>query len=205
MTDSFTQAQTGPSAMPEAMACPSGLLERFRAECAMGQDLWVFGYASLLWRPEFEAQEQHRTQVWGWHRALKMWSRLNRGSPQSPGLVFALLPGGSCQGVVYRVAKEQADEVLTRLWAREMPMAVYTPCWLSCATPHGPVKALAFTLPRSSPSFTGDLPADTYRQIFQQASGRFGTTLDYALQTYRSLQAHGIEDRALAALLRHAE
>jgi cation transport protein ChaC len=66
------------------------------------------------------------------------------------------------------------------------------------------VQALAFTLPRSSPSYTGHLPAESYQQIFQQASGRFGTTLDYALQTYRSLQAHGIEDRALAALLRHA-
>jgi cation transport protein ChaC len=205
MTDSFTQTENHPSAPPEATAFQCDLLERFRAQCAMGQDLWVFGYASLLWRPEFEAVEQHSAKVWGWHRALKMWSRLNRGSPQCPGLVFALLPGGSCQGVVYRIAKDQADAVLTRLWAREMPMDVYTPSWLTCPTPSGPVKALAFTLPRSSPSFTGDLPAETYRQIFRQASGRFGTTLDYALQTYRSLQAHGIEDRALAHLLRHAD
>jgi glutathione-specific gamma-glutamylcyclotransferase len=205
MTDNFTQADGGRTSPPKAAALNSGSLERFRAQCAMGQDLWVFGYASLLWRPEFDAQEKHNTKVWGWHRALKMWSRLNRGSPQCPGLVFALLPGGSCQGVVYRVAKTEADEVLIRLWAREMPMDVYTPCWLSCTTPSGPVKALAFTLPRSSPSFTGDLPADTYRQIFQQATGRFGTTRDYALQTYHSLQAHGIEDRALAALLRHAD
>lgn len=202
MTDRFSHASA--LASNEATASDSALLARFRRQCAQGQDLWVFGYASLLWRPEFEAQEQHATQVWGWHRALKMWSHLNRGSAQCPGLVFALLPGGSCHGVVYRIAPDQADEVLTRLWAREMPMDVYTPNWLTCATPHGRVKALAFTLPRSSPSFTGDLPADTYRQIFEQARGRFGTTLDYALQTYRSLQAHGIEDRALAALLRHA-
>mgnify|MGYP000066506788 FL=1 len=205
MTDSFSQTETHPSPPEEATAFQSDLLERFRSQCAMGQDLWVFAYASLLWRPEFEAVEQHTTKVWGWHRALKMWSRLNRGSPQCPGLVFALLPGGSCQGVAYKIAKDQADEVLTRLWAREMPMDVYTPNWLPCSTPKGPVKALAFTLPRSSPSFTGNLTADTYRQIFQQASGRFGTTRDYALQTYRSLQAHGIEDRALAALLRHAD
>ncbi len=204
MTDSFTQAQTTPSPPSSATTYEHVLLDRFRAQCAAGQDLWVFSYASLLWRPEFEAKEQHTTRVWGWHRALKMWSHLNRGSAQCPGLVFALLPGGSCQGVVYRVARDDADTVLTRLWAREMPMDVYTPRWLTCSSPKGPVKALAFTLPRSSPSFTGDLSADTYRQIFQHASGRFGSTLDYALQTYRSLQAHGIEDRDLAALLRHA-
>jgi cation transport protein ChaC len=180
------------------------LLDRFRAQTA-GQDLWVFAYASLLWRPEFEAQEQHASRVWGWHRALKMWSRLNRGSPECPGLVFALLPGGSCQGMVYRVAQAEADEVLQRLWAREMPMDVYTPVWLPCQTPQGPVQALAFTLPRSSPSFTGRLTPETYRHIFKNACGRFGTTLDYAQQTYDSLRSHGIDDRALAALLRHAQ
>ena len=194
-----------PGAVSATPVFQAALLDQFKAQCAAGQALWVFGYASLLWRPEFEAQEQHISQVWGWHRALKMWSRLNRGSPECPGLVFALVRGGSCRGVVYRVDPAQADEVLTRLWAREMPMDVYTPCWLPCATPQGPVKALAFTLPRSSPSFTGQLPAETYQQIFQQACGRFGTTRDYARQTYESLLAHGIEDRALAALLHHAE
>ena len=204
MTDTPADAPNSRNAFGRATAFQGDLLDQFRAK-TVGQDLWVFGYASLLWRPEFEAQEQHISRVWGWHRALKMWSRLNRGSPECPGLVFALLPGGSCQGVAYRVDRDQADEVLVRLWEREMPMDVYTPSWLPCNTPQGPVKALAFTLPRSSPSFTGQLPAETYRQIFQQASGRFGTTLDYARQTYDSLRAHGIEDRALAALLRHAD
>ena len=180
-------------------------LEALQAQQPAGQDLWVFGYASLIWRQEFEHTEQHLTRVRGWHRALKMWSRINRGTPECPGLVFALLPGGSCQGVVFRIPAAQAQQALTQLWLREMPRPVYTPRWLPCPTPGGTVRALAFTLPRSSPSFTGDLPADTYRQIFRQASGRFGTTLDYALQTYRSLQAHGIEDRALANLLRHAD
>ena len=68
-----------------------------------------------------------------------------------------------------------------------------------------PKRPLAFTLPRNSPSFTGQLPPETYRHIFKNASGRFGTTLDYAKQTYDSLRSHGIEDRALAALLRHAD
>ena len=71
------------------------------------QDLWIFGYASLIWRPEFEVLEQHQTKVQGWHRALKMWSRVNRGSPECPGLVFALLSGGSCQGMVFRTPAYQ--------------------------------------------------------------------------------------------------
>ena len=203
MTDTPAHAASAHGADRAATAFQTDLLDRFRAQAA-GRDLWVFGYASLLWRPEFEAQEQYITRVWGWHRALKMWSRLNRGSPDCPGLVFALLPGGSCQGVAYRVARDQADDVLVRLWAREMPMDVYTPHWLPCDTPQGRVQALAFTLPRTSPSFTGHLPSETYRQIFRQACGRFGTTLDYAQQTYERLLELGIHDQGLADLLHWA-
>ncbi len=169
-----------------------------------GDDLWVFGYASLIWRPEFEFTDHRLAQVHGWHRALKMWSRVNRGTPECPGLVFALLSGGSCQGVVFRIPRRLGHEVLASLWQREMVTAVYDPRWLQCRTAEGPVRALAFTLSRGSPNFTGDLTEAQYRQIFSDACGRFGTTLDYAQQTLHGLHRHGIDDAALQRLLRHA-
>nr|WP_236904140.1 gamma-glutamylcyclotransferase [Comamonas serinivorans] len=167
-------------------------------------DLWVFGYGSLIWRPEFDSSEQHLTVVHGWHRALKMWSRVNRGTPERPGLVLTLLSGGSCKGMAFRLPRAQARDDLHRLWAREMPnQGVYDPKWLHCVTPQGPVKALAFTLSRQSPNFTGELTPEQYRDIFAQASGRYGTTLDYTRASYDSLLAHGIRDRHLARLLGH--
>jgi cation transport protein ChaC len=169
------------------------------------EDLWIFGYASLIWRPEFEVTESHITKIQGWHRALKMWSRVNRGSPECPGLVFALLSGGSCHGMVFRTPAAQVKETIEKLWFREMPSSVYIPRWLQCPTPQGPVTALAFTLPRNSPNFTGELSPSQYKHIFENAKGRYGTTLDYAIETFNSLKQHGIEDRALAALLEHAK
>ena len=38
---------------------PQALLARARSEWGGQSDLWIFGYASLLWRPEFEFTE-HR-------------------------------------------------------------------------------------------------------------------------------------------------
>ena len=193
------------------MRDPAPLLERVRAQWAHRRapggphpDLWVFGYASLIWRTEFDAAEHHRTRVHGWHRALRMWSRINRGTPETPGLVFALLPGGSCSGLVYRVPHRDADAVLATLWAREMPTGVYDPRWLPCPTPHGTVPALAFTLSRRSPSYTGELPPHQLREIFRHACGRYGSTADYARQTFDALRRHGIHDRALGRLLDQA-
>lgn len=195
------------AALPPPVRDPAPMLARTLAEWGGTQDLWVFGYASLLWRPEFEFIERRPALVHGWHRALRMWSRVNRGTPECPGLVFSLLSGGCCQGMVFRIPHAVGERTLRALWVREMPTGVYDPRWLACRTPGGPVKALAFTLSRSSPNHTGPLADDEYRRIFSTACGRFGTTRDYAHLTYEELQRQGIEDHALARLLRlsHAD
>ena len=164
-------------------------------------DLWVFAYASLIWRPEFEAAEQRFARVHGWHRALRMRSRVNRGTPECPGLVFALVHGGSCRGVVYRIERHRVPAELERLWQREMPTGVYDPRWLACRTAQGSVRALAFTLSRTSPAHTGPIADAQMVEILRTANGRFGSTLDYLLHTERSLRGCGIHDRDVARLV----
>jgi len=180
---------------------PDALLERTRREWGARADLWVFGYASLLWKPEFDFVEHRGARVHGWHRALRMASHVNRGTPERPGLVFALLPGGSCRGEVYRVPRREAGEVLERLWLREMPNAIYDPRWLVCRTPRGDVQALGFTLDRASPRHVGRLGDPHMLDILRHARGRFGTTLDYLLDTARCLAERGVRDREIERLV----
>jgi len=113
---------------------PSSLLADTMKAWGGHGDIWVFGYASLIWRPEFDAAEQRPATVYGWHRALQMRSRVNRGTPERPGLVFALVHGGCCRGMVYRIEEKDVPAQLERLWAREMPTGIYDPKWLSCRT-----------------------------------------------------------------------
>ena len=192
------------SPYPRPNRDPLPMLEHARSDWGGRGDLWLFAYASLIWRPDFDVAEQRPARVHGWHRALKMWSRVNRGTPAVPGLVFALLSGGSCHGAVLRVPQHAAESVLQQLWDREMPTGVYDPRWLHCVTEQGPVRALTFTLSRRSPNFTGELSAQQYREIFDRACGRYGTTLDYASKTLHCLREHGIHDPALHRLLAHA-
>jgi cation transport protein ChaC len=190
--------------MPRPLRDPKPMLDRVIDEWGGHEDLWLFGYGSLIWRPDFGFVERHPARVHGWHRALKMWSRVNRGTVENPGLVFGLLSGGSCRGMVFRVPAADGLETLGRLWLREMPTGVYDPKWLECVTPHSTVRALAFTLSRRSPNFTGELSEERYRQIFESAVGRYGSSLDYAQQTLMELKRHGIQDAALARLCKLA-
>jgi cation transport protein ChaC len=161
-------------------------------------DLWLFAYGSLIWRPDFEFLERLPARVSGFHRCLKMRSRTNRGTHEQPGLVLALVSGGSCRGLLYRVDKAIAGPVLERLWEREMPSGVYEPRWLRCETEDGGhQRALAFTLSRQSPSWTGSLAEQELLHIFRHARGRYGTTLDYLLKTVQGLREQGIRDTEL--------
>lgn len=180
---------------------PDELLRQLHGQPPDRRQLWVFGYASLIWRPEFDAAERRMARVHGWHRALRMRSRVNRGTPERPGLVYALLPGGSCRGMVFRLQPEHAEQDLRRLWAREMPFAVYDPRWLPCRTELGVVPALAFTLSRRHESHVGRLPDVQMLEILRHARGRYGTTLEYLAETARALREHGVGDRETERLM----
>jgi cation transport protein ChaC len=165
-------------------------------------DLWLFGYGSLIWNPGLPTVESVRSRVHGYHRGLYLWSRVNRGTPEQPGLVLALDRGGSCAGVAFRLGSEGVMPHLEALWRREMAMGSYRPMWLPCALADGRrIAALAFVMRRDVPSYTGKLPDATVRTVFARAAGRYGTTLDYVRRTVAALRESGMPDRALEQLL----
>ncbi|WP_246257027.1 gamma-glutamylcyclotransferase [Pararobbsia alpina] len=178
--------------LEQTLACQDGVA-----------DLWLFGYGSLIWNPGMPAIESVRARIHGYHRGLYLWSRVNRGTPETPGLVLALDRGGSCPGVAFRLATPGARAHLEALWQREMAMGSYRPAWLPCSLDDGRrVSALSFVMRREALTYTGKLPDELIRHVMQCASGRYGTTYDYVTRTVAALRESGMPDRALEDLLR---
>lgn len=165
-------------------------------------DLWVYGYGSLIWRPEFNFSENRPALLHGYHRSLCLWSRVNRGTPERPGLVFGLDAGGSCRGMVYRIPAAEVAHTLTALWKREMPSGAYIPKWLSCSTKPGEVQALAFVMDRSKDAYVSGLTHEQLVAIVRDAHGTYGSCTEYVLETAQALQEAGIHDRKLDVLVR---
>jgi cation transport regulator ChaC len=133
------------------------------------QDLWLFGYGSLIWNPGLPTVAAVRGKVHGYHRGLYWWSRVNRGTPEHPGLVLALDRGGSCAGIAFRIAGPTAQPHLETLWKREMPMGSYRPAWLPCSLETGErVQALAFVMRRDAPPTSGKLPDPVVKGVRQR-------------------------------------
>lgn len=164
-------------------------------------DVWVFGYGSLIWRPDFEFTERREGLLRGYHRALCLWSRINRGTPERPGLVFGLDRGGSCRGMLFRIPASQVPVTMEALWRREMPSGAYLPRWLNCGTSAGRVNALVFTMNRATDAYVRDLPAERLVNVIHNAHGSNGPCLEYVIETAQALKKFNIHDQRLQKII----
>jgi len=167
---------------------------------------WVFGYGSLMWNPGFATPETRPARLHGWHRAFCIYSEHYRGTPQKPGLMLGLLPGGACRGLAHRLPRNDYDAVRRYLRTREIDNdGVYEeevrPIHLNDGRE---VEALVYLADRRHRQFAGKLPPARAAALVRGSSGATGTNLDYLHNTLVHLRALGLRDRSLEELERRA-
>jgi cation transport protein ChaC len=166
-------------------------------------DLWVFGYGSLIWRPGFAFAEQVPARLIGAHRALCVLSYVHRGTPERPGLVLGLDQGGACKGVAFRVAARDRAETLVYLREREQVTKVYREVvrsvWL-LGEPERRVEAVCYVVDRSHPQYAGRLSLEQQLHHVRQGHGQSGANRDYVVSTVKALEALGFRDADLHLL-----
>jgi glutathione-specific gamma-glutamylcyclotransferase len=167
-------------------------------------DLWIFGYGSLMWKPGFAFAEAHAARINGYHRCFCIYSTHHRGTPKRPGLVLGLDRGRSCDGMVFRVAPEQARTTLAYLRKREQINGVYREARVHVTLTgmdHRQIEAIAFIVERAHPSYTGQLPLVTQAHLIRGAKGLSGANLDYLINTVRQLRQMGLKERELERIV----
>jgi cation transport protein ChaC len=165
-------------------------------------DLWVFGYGSLMWAPEFSYADRKTGRVHGYHRALCILSSRYRGTPDKPGLVMGLCRGGSCWGMAFRVQVGRAKEVLDTLWQREMLNKVYRPKFVPVSLPGTRrVQALAFVADTTHRQFVRELDLSGRARLVAQGIGQRGRCVDYIRNTLDHMRELGVHDPHLARIL----
>jgi cation transport protein ChaC len=160
---------------------------------------WLFAYGSLIWKPAFDALEHRRATAHGWHRAFTMRLTRWRGTPQVPGLMMVLEPGGSCVGVAYRLPEEDRHGQMVRLLKRETASleGMQAIRWITVGTPQGPVEALTFWTGLRGPLRVEKQDHARVAAILARACGHAGSGAEYLFHTVTKLEEHGIRDRNL--------
>jgi glutathione-specific gamma-glutamylcyclotransferase len=163
------------------------------------EDLWLFAFGSLIWKPEIEHIEECMGTAHGWHRSFCLRLVRWRGTKEQPGLMMALDRGGQCKGIAYRLADHDIEAQLGKLFRREMSVKPSTnaPRWVKVKTDRGPVRAIAFVANRSGTSYAGRLTLEETVDTLSKACGHWGTCAEYLYNTVLHLEKRGIRDRNL--------
>ncbi|MBL8518158.1 MAG: gamma-glutamylcyclotransferase [Betaproteobacteria bacterium] len=165
-------------------------------------DLWLFAYGSLMWSPNCEYSQKSAARIFGYHRSFCLWSRINRGTPENPGLVLALEAGGSCHGFAYRIPRGCVQDLMLPLWKREMLYGSYRPRWLNCHVQGGNRKALAFVINPQATGYCGHLTEGERVEFIVDGKGTYGTSAEYLFNTVAALDQLKIHDESLHRLAR---
>ncbi len=171
-------------------------------------NFWVFGYASLMWRPGFAFAEAQAAMLQGYARDMCFLSIHYRGTPQVPGLVCGLMPvsQGGCRGRAYRITPADVTDAVTYLDGRELITGIYVPRHHPLRLDDGrDVLARVYVADTAHEQFVGTWPDSDKTAAIVRGVGSEGRSLDYLASVVDHLRQVGINDAHMMALLKSAQ
>jgi glutathione-specific gamma-glutamylcyclotransferase len=163
------------------------------------EDVWLFAYGSLIWKPACEIDGQRSAHLHGWHRKFCMRLVRFRGTPECPGLMMSLDRGGSCRGVIQRLPASAAPQCVEQLLRREISVKppAHIPRWAPVTSDGKRLTALVFAVDHKAGNYSGDHTLEETATILAKACGHWGSGAEYLMQTVAHLEDLGIHDRYL--------
>ena len=175
----------------------------------MNDDIWLFGYGSIIWRAGFPYRERRAARLPGYVRRLWQGSHDHRGTPEAPGRVVTLIESrrGFCDGAAYLIDSADAEEVLVALDYREkngyerypvrmllsgeerLPPLPQTQCSVTAG--------LTYLAPPGNHAFLGAAPLEQVVLQVRRSVGPSGANIDYVARLAESVRELGGEDRYL--------
>ena len=125
-------------------------------------DLWVFGYGSLMWRPGFTHAEFQQAEAPGFAREFCLSSTHYRGTEDNPGLVLGLVADSLARtnGIAFRVSQHEASKAIDYLRERELITYAYVEQYIKVTlTASGQsVQALTYVMDQTHVQYAGRMP-----------------------------------------------
>ena len=171
----------------------------------MISDLWVFGYGSLIWRPDIAFRDRRVARVRGWKRRFWQGSHDHRGVPHAPGRVVTLVPDAiaSCEGMAYLIDGAVAESTFEGLDHREKNG--YERHDVHLEFRDGDTSGgVVYIAPAGNHAYLGPAPEVEMVEQIRRSAGPSGTNIEYLVELAAALRALGIDDSHVFGLERLA-
>jgi len=182
------------------MSFDTTAINRRRHRFDGADQVWLFGYGSLIWKADFDFIERRTARLHGWTRRFWQGSHDHRGTPESPGRVLTLVrdPAATCTGIAYLVTPAVFDLLDHREkngYLRELVPLVFDD---GSVVEHG----LVYLADEHNAAWLGPASDATIARQVAHAKGPSGANRDYVLQLAEALRALDADDAHVFAIER---
>jgi cation transport protein ChaC len=165
---------------------------RRRSPVGESDQVWLFGYGSLIYLVDFPYLESRPASISGWSRRFWQGSHDHRGTEMNPGRVVTLIEESDavCGGMAFLVEGsvfEQLDEREKNGYLRfttEMTFA-----------DDSQVGGLVYIATPDNEAFLGEASEHEIARQICAAQGSSGTNREYLIELARVLREMGFEDQ----------
>lgn len=160
-------------------------------------ELWLFGYGSLIYKAGFDYTERRPATVTGWARRFWQGSHDHRGTPESPGRVVTLVkaPGETCFGMAYRITPAEfayLDHREKNGYRRFVEPITFADGRVD--------KGLIYIAASDNSAWLGEAPIDDIARQIVASSGPSGSNRDYVLCLADALRRNDATDAHVFAV-----
>ena len=182
-------------------------------EYEAGTPLLIFGYASVVWKPDLPFDRKWWGYVTGWKRRFWQGSPDHRGTPRRPGRVATLLRAENVDalesrfwtresssgddvktwGIVYSIDSSSAAEVLEKMDFREKEgfMKILLPIQCEDGTER---LALVYSATEANESFLGPSSVSEMAWHMYSSVGPSGENKEYLTKLYEALGSERLDE-----------
>ncbi|XP_053531641.1 glutathione-specific gamma-glutamylcyclotransferase 1 [Ictalurus punctatus] len=169
--------------------------------------LWIFGYGSLVWKPDFKYKRSHVGFIRGYKRRFWHGDTFHRGSDEMPGRVVTLLEeDDECTwGVAFEVTGSQMEESLAYLNIREAVRGGYGTRMVDFIPrdeDQPSVQALVYIATEDNPNYLGPASTEEIAAQIAVCKGKTGYNVEYLLRLAEFMRQScpGVDDSHLFSI-----
>jgi cation transport protein ChaC len=156
---------------------------------------WIFGYGSLIWRPDFHYLEAQPAVLPGYVRRFWQGSHDHRGVPEQPGRVVTLVQQqqARCMGIAYLLADHTVTTTFEQLDHREKNGYRRISTALQLADGRE-VPGRVYIATQGNFAYLGEAPLLEIAAQIVNSRGPSGHNLEYLTQLAAALRKLGADD-----------
>ena len=163
-------------------------------------EIWLFGYGSLIYKVDFPILDSRPASIEGWKRRFWQGSHDHRGTPEKPGRVATLIEaaGEQCFGMAYQVTEEEFEHLDHR--EKNGYLRFEVDINFTDSNPLQSKKGLVYIAPTDNEAFLGSASELDIAKHISQSCGPSGDNSEYVYLLVRALKEMGVDDPHLNSI-----